>query len=45
MSQIMKVLLFTFGLTTAFFIKNTYVSNSELEDLRHTHLATFRNSF
>ncbi len=45
MSQITRVFLFTFSLMGTCFIRDTYASNSELEDLRHTHLASYRRCF
>jgi len=38
MNQFLRIALLAFTAFSSFFIKNTYVSNLELEDLRQAHV-------
>jgi len=38
MNQLLRIALLAFAAFTSFFIKNTYVSNLELEELRQSHI-------
>jgi len=42
-SQIVRFLLLSFAAIGAFIVEDTYISNSELAELRHSHIAkTYR---
>jgi len=39
MNQFIRVLLISFAAISAFIIEDTYASNSELAELRHSHIS------
>ena len=41
MSHMVRLAVLSFAALSSFFNKNTYASNLELEELRHSHLSTF----